>query len=59
MFNKDVEVDADIWGTLISMSAGYDPYAAAGTLAKLSMATGASGLVELPATGAWPVIIRR
>jgi hypothetical protein len=46
LFHPDVEFDADIWGTLITMSAGYDPYAAAGTLAKLSMATGDAGLAS-------------
>ncbi len=39
------EADADFWGTLISFAAGYDPYAAAGTLSKLAMATGTSSLV--------------
>lgn len=38
------ELDADIWGLVFSLLAGYDPYAAAGTLAKLAMVTGKSGL---------------
>ena len=45
-FNSDVEFDADIWGTIIALTAGYDPYASAGTLAKLSMATGDAGLAS-------------
>jgi hypothetical protein len=45
-FDPNPELDADIWGTLIALIAGYDPYAAAGTLAKLSMATGTSGLAQ-------------
>lgn len=40
------EFDADVWGTLISLMAGYDPYAGSGTLAKLSMATGDVGLAQ-------------
>lgn len=38
------EFDADIWGAILCLTAGYDPYAAAGTLAKLAMATGRAGL---------------
>jgi predicted Zn-dependent protease len=40
------EFDADVWGVLIGLLAGYDPYAGAGTLAKLSMATGDVGLQQ-------------
>lgn len=40
------EFDADAWGALITFVAGYDPYAGAGTLAKLSMATGDVGLAQ-------------
>lgn len=40
------EFDADVWGVLISLLAGYDPYSGAGTLAKLSMATGDVGLAQ-------------
>lgn len=39
------EFDADIKGTLLTVLAGFDPYAAAGALAKLSMATGRAGLI--------------
>ena len=39
------ERDADIWGMVSSLIAGYDPYAGAGTLAKLAMATGQAGLI--------------
>ena len=39
------EFDADIKGTMLALLAGYDPYAAAGTLAKLSMASGRAGLI--------------
>jgi hypothetical protein len=46
LYNSDPEFDADVWGTLIAITAGYDPYAAAGTLAKLSMATGDAGLAS-------------
>lgn len=38
------EFDADIKGTLLALFSGYDPYAGAGALAKLSMATGTAGL---------------
>jgi hypothetical protein len=44
-FSADIENDADAWGMFISLNAGYDPYAAAGTLAKLAMATNDAGLV--------------
>jgi len=40
------ERDADQWAMLFCLAAGYDPYAGAGALAKLSMATGSSGLVD-------------
>ncbi len=45
-FDPNAEPDADQWGMAISLVAGYDPYAAAGTLAKLSMATNDAGLVS-------------
>ncbi|HSB15872.1 MAG TPA: M48 family metalloprotease [Bryobacteraceae bacterium] len=38
------EFDADIWGTMLTLAAGYDPYAGSGTLAKLAMATGRAAL---------------
>jgi len=40
----DKEWDADYWGLIMSLKAGYDPYAAAGALAKLAMATNTAGL---------------
>lgn len=43
-WNSDVEWDADYWGALVALAAGYDPYAAAGTLGKLGMATGTANL---------------
>ncbi len=37
-YNPDnIELDADIFGTYIAIQAGYDPYGAAGALAKLAM----------------------
>lgn len=39
------EEDADQYGMLLSLLAGYDPYGAAGALAKLSMASGEAGLL--------------
>jgi Zn-dependent protease with chaperone function len=44
IFYTDVEWDADAWGLWMSLAAGYDPYAAAGTLGKLGMATGTANL---------------
>jgi predicted Zn-dependent protease len=44
LWNSDVEWDADYWGVLVATVAGYDPYAAAGTLGKLGMATGTANL---------------
>jgi hypothetical protein len=40
------EYDADYYGMVLSLGAGYDPYGAAGALAKLSMASGHAGLVD-------------
>ncbi len=40
------EFDADLWGFMLSLGAGYDPYAAAGALSKLAMITGTAGLVQ-------------
>jgi hypothetical protein len=40
--DNDAETDADIVGMILAMSAGYDPYAAAGALAKLAMGDGQS-----------------
>ncbi|MBZ5579430.1 MAG: M48 family metalloprotease [Acidobacteriia bacterium] len=39
-----IEWDADVWGLLSSLIAGYDPYAGAGALGKLGMATGTANL---------------
>jgi hypothetical protein len=41
----DAESDADAFGIIVMMTAGYDPYAVAGTLGKLSMASGQAGLL--------------
>lgn len=46
VFNSNAEFDADEYGMLLSLAAGYDPYAAAGALAKISMASGEAGLVS-------------
>lgn len=40
------ELDADQYGMLLSLIAGYDPYGAAGALAKLSMASGDASLLS-------------
>jgi hypothetical protein len=44
--NNNPEFDADVWGVLVSLLAGYDPYAGSGALAKLSMVTGDVGLQQ-------------
>jgi hypothetical protein len=44
VWNPDREWDADSWGLLMSLAAGYDPYAGAGVLGKLGMATGTANL---------------
>lgn len=44
-YPSNAELDADIWGTLFAMTSGYDAYAVAGSLSKLSMATGGAGLL--------------
>jgi hypothetical protein len=41
-----IETDADRMGLILSLEAGYDPYAGAGALAKISMATGTSSLLS-------------
>jgi hypothetical protein len=47
-FTNDTETDADIVGMFLTINAGYDPYAAAGALAKFAMASGqASPLAQL------------
>ena len=45
LFVANVEQDADLFGMLLMLSAGFDPYAGAGALAKLSMVTGQAGLL--------------
>jgi hypothetical protein len=40
------ETDADEWAIVLSLQAGYDPYAAAGALGKLSMVSGTPGLMD-------------
>lgn len=42
----NAEQDADQYGMLLGLISGYDPYAAAGALAKLSMASGDASLVS-------------
>jgi predicted Zn-dependent protease len=42
----NIEWDADEIGMLLSLLAGYDPYGAAGALAKLAMASGSAGLID-------------
>ena len=42
----NIELDADEYGLYLSLAAGYDPYGAAGALAKLSMASGTAGLLN-------------
>jgi predicted Zn-dependent protease len=44
-FGSNSEEDADIWGVLLAMKSGYDPYGIAGALGKLAMATGTAGLM--------------
>ena len=44
IFDPNRELDADVWGLFLSLFAGYDPYAVAGTLAKMVMANGQADL---------------
>jgi hypothetical protein len=44
VYSTNPEWDADTHGLWLSMLAGYDPYAAAGALGKIYMATGNAGL---------------
>ena len=46
IFFLNPEDDADVWGLIFSLLGGYDPYAAAGALSKLAMATGRSSLAR-------------
>ena len=45
LFLPNAEQDADFFGMTLMIYAGFDPYAGAGALAKLSMATGQAGLL--------------
>jgi Peptidase family M48 len=42
---SNAEQDADLFGMILMLGAGFDPYAGAGTLAKLSMVSGQAGLL--------------
>lgn len=42
----NLEQDADQYGMLLGLFSGYDPYGAAGALAKLAMASGDAGLIS-------------
>ena len=42
----NVEEEADEYGVFLSLLSGYDPYAGAGALAKLAIASGTAGLVS-------------
>lgn len=44
LYDNNIESDADTIGLILSLEAGFDPYAAAGALGKLAMATGTAGL---------------
>ena len=51
IFNtSNIESDADIIGMFLALEAGYDPYGAAGALAKFYMASGTVGLLD---QGVW------
>jgi hypothetical protein len=39
-FHPNAELDADLFGVMAALSAGYDPYGAAGLMGKLMMVTG-------------------
>lgn len=45
-----IETDADRMGLILSLEAGYDPYAAGGAMGKLAMAYGQAGLEAQVAT---------
>jgi predicted Zn-dependent protease len=45
-FYPNPELDADQYGMLLALLSGYDPYGAAGALAKLAMASGTAGLLD-------------
>ena len=43
-FNNNRELDADVWGLILALDSGYDPYASAGALAKMNMVLGSADL---------------
>jgi hypothetical protein len=43
---SNAELDADMWGVTLALAAGYDPYAGAGVLGKLEMASGMASLLN-------------
>jgi len=45
LFLLNRELDADYFGMMLMLFSGFDPYAGAGALAKISTATGQAGLV--------------
>ena len=45
LFDTNPESDADYWGIMLALGAGYDPYGIAGALGKFSMASGEAGLI--------------
>jgi len=46
LFNQsNKELDADVWGVILALASGYDPYAAAGVLGKFEMATNPSSIL--------------
>lgn len=55
-FSSNPENDADVYGLILSMDAGFDPYAAGGALGKLAMATGSAGL-QAQAQADWNVVL--
>ena len=44
--STNAEFDADVWGLFLALYGGYDPYGAAGAMAKLAMVTGTAGLIQ-------------
>ena len=44
-FTTNSEIDADIYATFANLFSGYDPYAGAGVLGKLAMASGSTSLI--------------
>ena len=45
LWEMNPERDADVRGTILALGAGYDPYALAGALSKLEMASGTAALM--------------